>query len=87
MSDWYFEGEELGFAGREPAVLEFENKSVVAIANILAAGLMEILGPYLLGNIDLAVYVRGIHIPLIGPDPTELHFGFHRFSACTQNQR
>jgi hypothetical protein len=54
MSDWYFEGEEeLGFAGREPAVLEFENDPVVAIANILAAGLIKILGPLFWGILIL----------------------------------
>lgn len=47
MSDRYFEGEEeFGFAGREPAVLDFEHDRVAAIANILAAGLMAILGPF-----------------------------------------
>jgi hypothetical protein len=54
MSDRYFEGEEeLGFARREPAVLEFENDPVVVIANILAAGLMEILGPFFWGILIL----------------------------------
>jgi len=46
MSDWYFDKEEeLRFAGREPVLLDFENDPAVAIANILAAGLMEVLGP------------------------------------------
>jgi len=42
----YFDDEqELHFAGRRPALLNFPNDRAVAIANILAAGLMEILGP------------------------------------------
>ena len=46
MSDWYFDEEELRFAGREPALHDLENDPAVAIANILAGGgLMEVLGP------------------------------------------
>jgi hypothetical protein len=45
MSDWYFDEEELRFAGREPVLRDLENDQAVAIANILAGGLMEVLCP------------------------------------------
>lgn len=45
MSDWYFDEEELRFARRDPALRDLENDPAVAIANILAARLMEVLGP------------------------------------------
>jgi hypothetical protein len=43
MSDWYFDEEELRFARID--LLDLESDSAVAIANLLAAGLLEILGP------------------------------------------
>jgi hypothetical protein len=46
MSDRYFEqAQDLEFAGREPLPLDFGNAPGLAIAYLLAAGLMEIFGP------------------------------------------
>jgi hypothetical protein len=45
MSDWYLDEGELRFTRREPALPDLENDPAVAIANILAARLMEVLGP------------------------------------------